>query len=117
MEDKGQMEIKKENNMYSFIAGCVGGVLQVIVGQPFDMVKIRMQNSKKAIGAGEVVKGIVGKEGYGAFYKGTMAPMAGIGMCVAIQFGTNDAMKKILASMNNNNPNFKGRNAHDLSLA
>lgn len=49
----------------SFIAGGVGGVCAVIVGHPFDLVKVRMQTAEKGVytGAIDVVKKTVAREG------------------------------------------------------
>lgn len=50
-------------------AGSMGGAMQVIVGQPFDIVKVRMQKNPN-LSMGECIKAIMGKEGPFAFYKG-----------------------------------------------
>lgn len=68
-------------------AGFVGGAVQVLVGQPFDLVKVRMQTGQyKSIM--ETVTQTLAKEGPTAFYKGTTAPLLGVGACVSIQFYT-----------------------------
>lgn len=49
----------------SFAAGGVGGVCAVVVGHPFDLVKVRMQTAQKGVysGAMDVVKRTVAREG------------------------------------------------------
>ena len=49
----------------SFFAGGVGGVCAVIVGHPFDLVKVRLQTAEKGVysGAVDVVKKTVAREG------------------------------------------------------
>ena len=49
----------------SLIAGGVGGVCAVIVGHPFDLVKVRMQTAEKGVysGALDVVRKTVAREG------------------------------------------------------
>lgn len=49
----------------SLAAGGVGGVCAVIVGHPFDLVKVRMQTAEKGVytGAIDVVKKTVAREG------------------------------------------------------
>ena len=49
----------------SFAAGGVGGVCAVIVGHPFDLVKVRMQTAAQGVysGAIDVVKKTVAREG------------------------------------------------------
>ena len=49
----------------SFAAGGVGGVCAVLVGHPFDLVKVRLQTSEKGVysGALDVVRKTVAREG------------------------------------------------------
>jgi solute carrier family 25 carnitine/acylcarnitine transporter 20/29 len=83
-----------------FVAGTVAGVLQVIVGQPFDIIKVRIQaqNPKKPIykNPWDCAKKIYYNEGFYTFYRGTLSPLVGIGACVSIQFGVNEACKRFL---------------------
>ena len=50
----------------SFVAGGVGGVCAVIVGHPFDLVKVRMQTAERGVytGAIDVVRKTVAREGF-----------------------------------------------------
>ena len=77
-------------------AGTVGGIAQVLTGQPFDTVKVRLQLAADGTytGAGDVVKKIISKEGLKGFYKGTLTPLVGVGACVSVQFSVNEAMKR-----------------------
>ncbi|KAH6647260.1 mitochondrial carrier domain-containing protein [Truncatella angustata] len=68
-------------------SGAVGGVAQVLIGQPFDIIKVRLQTSTQYSGAADAAKAIWTKEGPLAFYKGTLTPLLGIGACVSVQFG------------------------------
>ncbi|EFX00966.1 mitochondrial carrier protein [Grosmannia clavigera kw1407] len=68
-------------------AGAAGGVAQVLLGQPFDIIKVRLQTSTAYAGAGEAAAAIWRHEGPLAFYKGTLTPLLGIGACVSVQFG------------------------------
>ncbi|KAF5261904.1 hypothetical protein FOXYS1_7403 [Fusarium oxysporum] len=67
------------------VAGAMGGAAQVVIGQPFDIVKVRLQ----AYGgdALDVTRKIWSVEGPRSFYKGTLPPLLGVGACVSIQFG------------------------------
>ena len=56
------------------LAGTTGGIAQVIVGQPFDTTKVRLQTATKSTGVIEVVRNLIRNEGPRAFYKGTMTP-------------------------------------------
>ncbi|KAF2144579.1 uncharacterized protein K452DRAFT_284905 [Aplosporella prunicola CBS 121167] len=68
-------------------AGAVGGTAQVLLGQPFDIIKVRLQTSQQYTGAADCATKIWKNEGPLAFYKGTLTPLIGIGACVSIQFG------------------------------
>ena len=86
------------NTQREIIAGSVGGIFQVLVGQPFDTVKVRLQTQsptnpiyKNVL---DCVRKTVTKEGPFALYKGTLTPLLAISACVSIQFGTLDLCKK-----------------------
>ncbi|TRM70257.1 mitochondrial carrier domain-containing protein [Schizophyllum amplum] len=83
-------------------AGTVGGIFQVLVGQPFDIVKVRMQTSPAGTYTGMMgcAGGILKNEGPLAFYKGTLSPLLGIGVCVSIQFGALEWTKRVFAQQN-----------------
>ncbi|CAG61709.1 uncharacterized protein GVI51_K12045 [Nakaseomyces glabratus] len=81
-------------------AGTMGGVAQVLVGQPFDTTKVRLQTSKTKIGVIEVVQNLLRNEGALAFYKGMLTPLLGVGICVSVQFGVNESMKRFFAAYN-----------------
>lgn len=76
--------------------GTMGGIAQVLVGQPFDTVKVRLQLAPDGTysGAGDVVKKLLANEGVGGFYKGTLTPLIGVGACVSVQFSVNEYMKR-----------------------
>ncbi|KAJ7581560.1 mitochondrial carrier [Mycena floridula] len=83
-------------------AGTAGGIAQVLVGQPFDIVKVRMQTAPAGTYNGMLhcAGGILKNEGPLAFYKGTLTPLLGIGVCVSIQFGVIEYMKRFYAERN-----------------
>ena len=89
-------------------AGSISGVAQVLIGQPFDTIKVRLQTQPKPgpgeerlyRGAIDCIQKTVRNEGLGALYKGTLSPLAGIGLCVSIQFATVEHMKRYLHSTN-----------------
>lgn len=53
------------SGLRSLAAGGVGGVCAVIVGHPFDLVKVRLQTAEKGVytGAIDVVKRTIAREG------------------------------------------------------
>ncbi|KAF3348797.1 putative MFS-type transporter [Verticillium dahliae VDG2] len=57
-------------------SGAAGGITQVLVGQPFDIVKVRLQTSTAHTSALEAATAIYRNEGPLAFYKGTLTPLA-----------------------------------------
>ncbi|KAJ7143415.1 mitochondrial carrier domain-containing protein [Mycena crocata] len=83
-------------------AGTAGGIAQVLVGQPFDIVKVRMQTASKGTYTGMMhcATGILKNEGPLAFYKGTLTPLLGIGVCVSIQFGALEYAKRHFSARN-----------------
>ncbi|KAH9929566.1 mitochondrial carrier [Epithele typhae] len=83
-------------------AGTAGGIAQVLVGQPFDIVKVRMQTAPAGTYKGmmDCATGILKNEGPLAFYKGTLTPLLGIGVCVSIQFGALESTKRYFAQQN-----------------
>ncbi|KAF4126037.1 solute carrier family 25 (mitochondrial carnitine/acylcarnitine transporter), member 20/29 [Geosmithia morbida] len=81
-------------------SGAVGGVAQVLVGQPFDIVKVRLQTTTQYSSALEAATSIYRKEGPTAFYKGTLTPLIGIGACVSVQFGAFHQARRWLEARN-----------------
>lgn len=68
-------------SLRALIAGGVGGVCAVVVGHPFDLVKVRMQTAEKGVysGAIDVVKKTIAKEGLArGLYAGVSAPLVGV---------------------------------------
>ncbi|KAH7095018.1 mitochondrial carrier protein-like protein [Paraphoma chrysanthemicola] len=76
-----------KRTLKDLFAGAVGGVAQVLLGQPFDIVKVRLQTTSQYTGALDAATSIYKNEGAAAFYKGTLTPLIGIGACVSVQFG------------------------------
>ncbi|KAL7422412.1 Mitochondrial carrier protein ymc2 [Cryptotrichosporon argae] len=81
------------------IAGSVGGIAQVMVGQPFDIVKVRIQTAPVGTYASplECATRLLKNEGPLGFYKGTLTPLLGIGACVSIQFGALEWAKRMFS--------------------
>jgi len=65
----------------SFVAGGFGGVCAVVVGHPFDLVKVRLQTAEKGVysSALDVVRKSVAKDGLRrGLYAGVSAPLVGV---------------------------------------
>ncbi|WWD19161.1 hypothetical protein CI109_103619 [Kwoniella shandongensis] len=78
------------------IGGSVGGMAQVLVGQPFDIVKVRIQTAPSGTYASplDCATKLLKADGPLGFYKGTLTPLLGIGACVSIQFGALEYAKR-----------------------
>ena len=74
-----------------FFAGCVGGAASVIVGQPFDTVKVRVQADTTGAGARAVLLSTVRGEGVRALFKGTVAPTSTTALINAVVFAVKGA--------------------------
>ncbi|OBA20088.1 mitochondrial carrier [Metschnikowia bicuspidata var. bicuspidata NRRL YB-4993] len=88
---------QSDNQVFKdLFGGTMGGIAQVLVGQPFDTVKVRLQSAPEGTynGAVDVIKKLMAKEGLGGFYKGTLTPLIGVGACVSVQFSVNEFMKR-----------------------
>lgn len=81
-------------------SGAVGGIAQVLIGQPFDIVKVRLQTTSRYNGALDAATQIFKTEGPSAFYKGTLTPLIGIGACVSVQFGAFNYAKRAFEAQN-----------------
>ncbi|KAL4783365.1 mitochondrial carrier domain-containing protein [Aspergillus varians] len=98
----------------SFAAGGVGGVCAVVVGHPFDLVKVRMQTAAQGVysGAIDVVKKTIAREGLArGLYAGVSAPLVGVTPMFAVSFWGYDLGKTLVSSLSevevkNNTPQY-----------
>uniref|UniRef100_A0A914MRH4 Uncharacterized protein n=1 Tax=Meloidogyne incognita TaxID=6306 RepID=A0A914MRH4_MELIC len=87
--------MSETNFVLNFISGGVGGCCAVVVGHPFDTVKVRLQTMPRPIngqkplytGAMDCARQTVTKEGFFALYKGMAAPLVGVSPLFAVFFG------------------------------
>ncbi|RAL03294.1 mitochondrial carrier [Aspergillus ibericus CBS 121593] len=86
------------DNVKDLVAGAVGGAAQVVIGQPFDLVKVRLQTQGGS--ALSLTRQIWQREGPLAFYKGSLLPLLGVGACVSIQFSAFHFFQHQLTSPN-----------------
>ncbi|KAF2466703.1 mitochondrial carrier [Lindgomyces ingoldianus] len=107
LPDQGLVRTLKD-----LFAGAAGGVAQVLLGQPFDIVKVRLQTTQQYSSALDAATKIYKHEGPLAFYKGTLTPLVGIGACVSVQFGAFHYARRALEAQNTEK---HGR--HELSYA
>ncbi|KAJ1878815.1 hypothetical protein LPJ57_003195 [Coemansia sp. RSA 486] len=84
-----------------FAAGTMGGWAQVVVGHPFDTIKVRMQTQPHPpiySGGMDCLRATIKGEGMGGLYKGVTSPLAGIGFCNAVVFAANGFFLRLLQS-------------------
>lgn len=81
-----------------FVAGCFGGLSGIVVGHPFDTVKVRLQTqaTKRYTGTVNCFAQIIKQETVFGLYKGMLSPMAGVGLINAIIFGVQGNVLRIL---------------------
>ncbi|KAJ4516510.1 carnitine transporter [Exophiala dermatitidis] len=87
------------SGLRSLAAGGVGGVCAVIVGHPFDLVKVRLQTADKGVytGAIDVVKKTIAREGLArGLYAGVSAPLVGVTPMFAVSFWGYDMGKRLV---------------------
>ncbi|KAE8354022.1 mitochondrial carrier domain-containing protein [Aspergillus coremiiformis] len=98
----------------SLAAGAAGGVCAVVVGHPFDLVKVRLQTAEKGVYAGamDVVKRTVAREGLvRGLYAGVSAPLVGVTPMFAVSFWGYDVGKTLVGRFSevrveNNTPQY-----------
>jgi solute carrier family 25 carnitine/acylcarnitine transporter 20/29 len=76
-----EAEQKSLAGLRSLVAGGFGGVCAVIVGHPFDLVKVRLQTAEKGLytGAIDVVRKSIAQDGLRrGLYAGVSAPLVGV---------------------------------------
>ena len=80
-ENVAEVKTKSLSGLRSLAAGGFGGVCAVIVGHPFDLVKVRLQTAERGVykSAIDVVRKSVAKDGLGrGLYAGVSAPLVGV---------------------------------------
>ncbi|KAK5064751.1 hypothetical protein LTR84_000585 [Exophiala bonariae] len=102
------------SGLRSLAAGGVGGICAVIVGHPFDLVKVRLQTAEKGVytGAIDVVKRTIAREGLArGLYAGVSAPLVGVTPMFAVSFWGYDMGKRLVDNFStvpikNNTPQY-----------
>ncbi|CAN1256686.1 Mitochondrial carnitine/acylcarnitine carrier-like protein [Linum perenne] len=77
-------------------AGTVGGAAQLVVGHPFDTIKVKLQSQPVPLGAIDAVKQTVAAEGMGGLYKGMGAPLATVAAFNAVLFTVRGQLEALL---------------------
>ncbi|KAF2195028.1 mitochondrial carrier [Zopfia rhizophila CBS 207.26] len=88
-------------SLRALVAGGVGGVCAVVVGHPFDLVKVRLQTAEKGVynGALDVVRKTIAREGVArGLYAGVSAPLVGVTPMFAVSFWGYDVGKQLVSN-------------------
>ncbi|KAI9789132.1 MAG: carnitine transporter [Piccolia ochrophora] len=88
------------SGLRALASGGVGGVCAVVVGHPFDLVKVRLQTAERGVysGAVDVVKRTVAREGLRrGLYAGVSAPLVGVTPMFAVSFWGYDVGKGLVS--------------------
>ncbi|TVY83214.1 Mitochondrial carnitine carrier [Lachnellula suecica] len=79
--DLKEAEVKSLQGLRSLAAGGFGGVCAVVVGHPFDLVKVRLQTAERGVysSAIDVVRKSIARDGLRrGLYAGVSAPLVGV---------------------------------------
>ncbi|KAH9223237.1 mitochondrial carrier domain-containing protein [Leptodontidium sp. 2 PMI_412] len=94
-----EAEKKSLAGLRSLAAGGFGGVCAVIVGHPFDLVKVRLQTADRGVysSALDVVRKSVARDGLRrGLYAGVSAPLVGVTPMFAVSFWGYDVGKNLV---------------------
>ncbi|WYZ46213.1 hypothetical protein EsH8_IX_000438 [Colletotrichum jinshuiense] len=99
--DAGKAASGLATQLRSLAAGGFGGVCAVVVGHPFDLVKVRLQTADKGVysSAIDVVKKSIARDGLKrGLYAGVSAPLVGVTPMFAVSFWGYDVGKSLVRS-------------------
>ncbi|KAG2769578.1 hypothetical protein PC129_g20238 [Phytophthora cactorum] len=89
--------MEKYSVLIDLTAGTVGGIAGVVVGQPFDTVKVRLQTySKYYNGAIDCARQTLKHEGFSGFFKGMTSPVVGSAATNAVMFAVYERTLKMI---------------------
>ncbi|KAJ4411847.1 carnitine transporter [Didymella pomorum] len=101
-EDVKKATKSSVQSLRALVAGGVGGVFAVVVGHPFDLVKVRMQTAEKGVynGAMDVLRKGIARDGMvRGLYAGVSAPLVGVTPMFAVSFWGYDLGKQLVTSL------------------
>lgn len=100
-ETKTVLKLKREPKSHvlvSIVAGFSSGATKLLVGHPFDVIKVRMQASSRFEGPWQCLKSTVAKEGLLALYKGATPPLLGWALMDATQMTSLTYFRHLITS-------------------
>ncbi|KAI1374009.1 mitochondrial carrier [Hypoxylon crocopeplum] len=95
------------SQLRSFAAGGFGGICAVVVGHPFDLVKVRLQTADKGVysSAIDVVRKSIARDGLRrGLYAGVSAPLVGVTPMFAVSFWGYDLGKQLVTAFSPPSP-------------
>ncbi|XP_071355116.1 solute carrier family 25 member 47-B isoform X1 [Trachinotus anak] len=87
-----------------FIAGSAGGAFGVMVGYPFDTVKVNIQTQNIYRGIWHCVQSTYKNEGVCGFYKGMTMPVIAVSLSFSVAFGTYRNVLQYLCKLRHGTP-------------
>jgi len=89
-------------------SGALGGAAGLLVGHPFDTVKVKMQNAppgQPPVSAFAVARNTLRDQGLArGLYRGMAVPMGTVALFNAVLFATNGAMKRVVEKVTGRKP-------------
>lgn len=104
LQNKDRQQQKLPQLAQDVIAGTFGGWAQVLVGQPLDTIKVRLQTQPSPPiyrNATDCFRQLIKQEGPKGLYRGVAPPLAGIGFCNAVMFMSNGYFRRLLQKDHN----------------
>ncbi|KAL6881359.1 mitochondrial carrier domain-containing protein [Trichoderma novae-zelandiae] len=95
------------SQLRALAAGGFGGICAVVVGHPFDLVKVRLQTAERGVysSALDVVRKSVARDGLRrGLYAGVSAPLVGVTPMFAVSFWGYDLGKQIVGGVSTIGP-------------
>lgn len=83
----------------SFVSGGFGGICLVLVGHPFDLVKVRIQTGASYGSTFGAFRSILAEDGLRGLYRGMSTPLVGIAPIFAICFWGYDVGQRLVRSL------------------
>ena len=99
--DAQQAKATATSQLRNLVAGGVGGVCAVVVGHPFDLVKVRMQTAERGVysSALDVARKTIAREGLArGLYAGVSAPLVGVTPMFMVSFWGYGVGKSLVGS-------------------
>lgn len=100
--DVQQAKASATSQLRNLVAGGVGGICAVVVGHPFDLVKVRMQTAERGVysSAIDVVRKTIAREGLArGLYAGVSAPLVGVTPMFMVSFWGYGVGKSLVESI------------------